>query len=362
MLLAPITVPAKILTIPDTTPSERLLLALHASVADGNYRADTRALGITKAGLIKLEHRLVEKGLLTNVDGRHTVNFPGFVYKQQPEGGYFVPLSKTAKTREKVALSPAKTTPAPDTRPLVVPSELLSIRYLSASAKMLLAVYAAHPGARNGQVLDVLRVSRAGLKKLKRGLIEKLVLVQTEDGYTVRLPGLVLVEGHFISENEARKNGHEVALPAPKFTPASEIFDELQKRAEQLFRIGVSEPGEHLALTTRMIQRVEAESPDTPDRDGILRLMKQCENHLFAMQYVRENRLRCDERKALDQVCNATPEQLSCFREQVEGMRLAGITPMKLLSFFGGDIEQASSTATPPSAFGMATPPPPRAK
>jgi hypothetical protein len=172
----------------------------------------------------------------------------------------------------------------------------------------------------------------------------------------------MLVDGHFITEIEALKNRHKVALPAPKLTPASEIFDELQKRTEQLLRIGISEPGEHLALTARMIKRVEAESPESPDREGILSLMKQGENHLFAIQYVWENRLRCDERKALDQVSNATPEQLSSFREQVEGRRLAGNAPQKLLGVFGGAIEQVSSTAMPPSAFGMAIPPPRRAK
>ena len=72
---------------------------------------------------------------------------------------------------------------------------------------------------------STIAVSRAGLKKLRGALVDKRVLIQTGSGYTIRLPGLVLVQGvwggHFIRESEAVKKEYEVACPAPKLTPVA---------------------------------------------------------------------------------------------------------------------------------------------
>jgi hypothetical protein len=80
-----------------------------------------------------------------------------------------------------------------------------------------------------------------------------------------------------------------------------------------------------------MIRRVEIESPDSPEREAAMKLMKQKEDYYFAMHFVYENIPRKHEANYVSLVRNGTPEQLAAFRERVEGMTLAGIPEPKQL-------------------------------
>ena len=53
--------------------------------------------------LRKLAQRLIGKGLLTVLGGRHMVHVPGLVYTGHEDGGHFVSEKPTTKSRENVA-------------------------------------------------------------------------------------------------------------------------------------------------------------------------------------------------------------------------------------------------------------------
>ncbi len=342
MLLKPVTIPVEILALNNAKLSEKLLLAMY--VADPKARLVLRALTMTSIGLEKLKQRLVDKRLLTRCDGRNVIAVPGLVYAERSDGGYFVSSSSATNTENKVASPVSRTTP-PNLTPLLVSAELLYCKRLIASEKVLLAYYIANPVVQNERVVGALGISRAGLKKLKRGLLQKQVLVPGDAGYEIRLPGLVLVRdsegGHFIPESEASVNGKKVALPAPKLTPANEIFREYNRYLEYSTGQG-KKPSDHLECAAIMRKRVVDESPEGPEREAVLKLLKRAEDSFFAMQHVRDNIPQPKVKQCLDMIAEAAefaPEKLETFREQVEGRRLAGIAPQKLLGMFLDAIE-----------------------
>lgn len=304
-----ITIPPAIMAL-DATPAEKLLLALCAAdrrTAEWRLR---RALSVTPAGLKKLKARLREKGFL--------------------QEGHKVSVLEASENAHKVAPL--------DTSPLVVHAELLDIKYLLASEKVLLAFYAAHPDATNEPVTTELGISPSGLKKLKRGLLDKKVLVPTSGGYTVRLPGYVLVRdesgGHFVPEKEAEENGHKINLPSPRLVPAMDIHRTWLVHFDYLIGIN-SPPSSVLRFTEKIIKRVETESPEGPERDRVLETLRNMANANFAIGFVAENASKKNEPQLIDQIIHAMPEQWAAFREQAECMQLAGIPPQKLLGYFG---------------------------
>jgi hypothetical protein len=314
--LNPVTVPPEILALPDTTLSEKLALAIFAADPKATGWRVLLPLSLTRVGFRKLKTKLGAKGLLTG----HKVS--GFEAQQ---------------TAQKVAQPCNKPAAAPDTGSLLVHAELLDIKYLMASEKIILAFYIAHPDATNVRVFTELDISPAGLKKLKAGLIEKQVLVPINGGFTVRLPGLVLVRdeqgGHFLSETEAVENGQIIAHASPKLIPALDIFRKWIDYDNHLEKSGAS-PGSRQCYADKMAKRVENESPDCPKRADVLGGLKNYANVCFALEFVRENASKKVEKQLINQVVSATPELLAVFREQVEGMALAGVQPQKLLGFF----------------------------
>jgi hypothetical protein len=333
MALKPVEIPVAILNLTDATLSEKLLLALIAASTDGKYKPACRALGISKAGLRKLTARLAEKRLLTETNGHRLIHIPGFVYKLPPAGGSFVSSSEGAIIQKKVAPRQVLAETALDASPLTIPAELLDFKYLTASAKMLLAVYVTNPGATNSQVINLLGISLSGLKKIKRALLARHVLVAAANGYTVRLPGLLLVEGHFLSEAEAVQNGHKVP-PTPRLIPARIIAKELDRALLQLRHRRDTIPSQLFDRVGRALQLIESQSPEGPEREAILKKVRDMENFYFAWTYVFENVPRVHELQCTKLIFNATPDQLAVFRERAEGLKLAGNAPKKLLRFF----------------------------
>lgn len=339
--LTPVTMPVAILTFKKAKLPEKLLLAMFA--ADPKATRVRLVMSMTRAGLRKLEQRLVQKKLLSLESGRYMVHIPDIVHIDQLNDGHFVSSSHATKNQKKVARPLSKTTPT-DITQLPVPEEILRTKYLKASEKVLLAFFTANPSSTNERVLATLGLSSSGLKKLKSGLLRKRVLISTGTGFTIRLPGYVLVRdsngGHFISEPDAAKTGYKVATPAPKLTPAADIFDAWAIRDKKLLRPGTPF-GELQSYTAKMLRRVESESPDSPEREVALRRMKQKEDFYFALQFVYENIPRRHEPHYTKLICNGTPEQLAAFRERVEGMTLAGGLPEpKLLALLTKSISQ----------------------
>jgi len=267
--LTPVTIPVEILALKNAKLPEKLLLGIYAS----NPKATRvrRAVSMTSAGLRKLKERLIQKKLLTIAGAHHIVQIPGFAYIGQPDEGHFVSDFSTTKNEEKVARPLSTTTPT-DITPLLVPAELLDFKYLMASEKLVLACYIANPSATNKGVLATLGLSSSSLKELKQGLGKKNVLVPSDSGYVIRLPGLVLVRdsegGHFLPESEAVENGNKVATPAPKLTPAADIYDAWVSFIKYLRRDPGRQFGELQSYTSKMIRCVENESPDSSEREG----------------------------------------------------------------------------------------------
>lgn len=335
-----VVIPLQILALKNAKLPEKLLLSLYA--ADPATTRVLRALSMTRAGLRKLEQRLIHKRMLSEAGARHMVHVPGFVYIHGPDGGHFVSNSSTTKSAKKVACRASNTTQT-DIRPLVVPAEILEFRYLTASEKMLLAYFVASPGAANDRVVETLGMSLSGLKKLKRGLLEKKVLVQTDDSYTIRLPGLVLVRDshghHFVCESEAVKNGYKIAHPAPKLAPAKDVYRHWKSSLKQMCRQPDTTPSFLLSATSNAIKRIEAESPEGPEREAALLSMKKAANGFFARAVLDDILKKC-EAKALEWVGNATPEQLVTFRQKIESRMLAGMPEPKLLGMVTQVISQ----------------------
>ena len=313
--LNPITIPPAIMAI-TATPAEKLALAIYAADPVITPWRVHRALSVTPVGLKKLKARLRGKGFLE---------------------GHKVSVFKASENVHKVA--------PPDASPLYVHAELLDIRYLLASEKVLCAFYAAHPDAINERVCRELGISPSGLKKLKRGLIDKLVLVPTSAGHTVRLPGYVLIRekagSRFIPEAEAIASGHVVTLPSPRLVPAMDIYRAWSAHFDYLISKNES-PSTHLWYTEKMIKRVEAESPDSPERDTVLETLRNLSNVDYAMDFVSSNAPKNDEQRLVNQISSGTPEQWAAFRVQVEGAQLAGIPPQKLLGYLG-EVQQAAA-------------------
>jgi len=330
--IKPVVIPPEILTLTSAKLPEKLLLAMYA--ADPEARRVFRALSMTGAGLRRLKQRLIDKRLLTVAGARHMIHIPGLVNIEQPAGGHFVPASSTPKNEKKVARRVSTTTQA-DIRPLVVPAELVGFEYLMASEKVVLAYYAAHPAVQTNAVLKNLRVSRAGLKKLRGGLIGRRVLIQTGNGYTVRLPGLVLVRGarggHFIRESEALKSGQKVACPAPKLTPVRDVYKDWQDHIKWLLRQPDPRASDCLSSTTERIKQILEESPEGPERETALAAMKRKEDFYFVSDYVYNDVPRRHEEQCLALIRSASPEQLVMLRKKVEAMMLAGLPEPKLL-------------------------------
>jgi hypothetical protein len=85
---------------------------------------------------------------------------------------------------------------------LIIPPALLALAGVTASEKLLLALYAAEPKAKNRRALHVLGVGASGLKKIKLRLKTKGFLRTTAASYEVQVPGLNIEaeagEGHLL--------------------------------------------------------------------------------------------------------------------------------------------------------------------
>jgi hypothetical protein len=140
--------------------------------------------------------------------------------------------------------------------------------------------------------------------------------------------------GHFIPESEAIKNGQIVAPALKKVTPAMVIWKELLRLTREFMADGGEWARTLQAVTADSIRQVMAESPEGPERDEVLYLMRHNENVFFAYAFTFDHVPKRHWSECKEQLATATADQLAAYREKAEGMKLDGIPTQKLIGMF----------------------------
>jgi hypothetical protein len=350
-----VNVPREILILPHAKLAEKLALAVYAAIPEITPPRVRRVLAISGAGLRMLKRRLAQKGLLTRHNDRHIVRIPGSVYEDHPDGGHIVPFGDSIKKQQKVAPPQPSPPSAVALADFVIPAEIINLKGVSASGKFVLSVYADNPTATNAQVLEILATSLAGLKKIKRRLIDAGLLTATATGYRVHVPGLVFLGdsagGQFVSETDAIKNGQIVApLVVRKVRSVQAIYDEWLALMMKWKELGGAAPWVLQETTANYIKQIMDEAPETPGRAVALSYLKTKENFYFALQYADANLPSSYFKQINTALLTATSDQLADFRDQGEGLKLARATPQKMLNFFGSAVDLACPATSPSPA------------
>ena len=230
--------------------------------------------------------------------------------------------------------------------PLSIPPAILALNDVTASEKMLLALYVAEPRAINFRALQVLGVGSSGLKKIKHRLLTKGLLKLTATGYQTLVPGFMPApeetEGHFVSNSECAEKCDKVA-PAParlaKERSPVEIWDRYVAMYAQALRFG-SFPDALEMLSQNFLDFATKEVPlDWPGRDKTLTALTARRDYWFAASYISDNLPRDSQRKLGKVIGRATPEQLAALRTGIEQAKLKGIKPALLLEQFSSEMK-----------------------
>jgi len=201
------------MALTDATLAGKLAMAMYAADTEIKEWRVRRALGITHAGLRKLNQRLRSRGWLTtctfwdNSYAIHKIHVPGLV--AHPDRRHFVSEKSTADFAQKVAPMLSTVVPVDSVNTITIRAEILDLKGYIATDKFLLILYSQTPAASNEQVMVRLGLSRAGLKKARHRLLQTGVLTKTLCGYQIHVPGLVYIEapdgGHYVSECAPKK-------------------------------------------------------------------------------------------------------------------------------------------------------------
>ncbi|HEY3855689.1 MAG TPA: hypothetical protein VGO67_14970 [Verrucomicrobiae bacterium] len=225
--------------------------------------------------------------------------------------------------------------------PLNVPTGILALTDVTASEKLLLALYAAEPNAKNFRAMQTLGVGLAGLKKIKRRLIDKGYLHSNANGYEVLVPGIAsaaeVTGGHFVSKSSAAENDNKVA-PAParltKDRSLAEIWDSHVTIYDQALHVDTF-PHTLEMLSKKFLNFVTNEVPsDCPGRDEALIALIARRDYWFGASYASDNLPRKAQREVAKLIGKATPKQLAALRTGIECGQLAAGKPTLLLEQF----------------------------
>jgi hypothetical protein len=223
---------------------------------------------------------------------------------------------------------------------LSVPPAVLALVDVTASEKLLLALYAAEPQARNYRALKVLGVGPSGLKKIKRRLIAKGLLRSTINGWKVLVPGLTPAPdeagGHLVSKSDAIEKVNKVA-PLTKMKPLEETLREY----EDMLAFLTNQPGgTHsktlLWLTRRALAEVESTLPDCPLKAKLVATLTTRCDAFLGLGYAHRNLPRKYHLDFDRLIFSATPEQLAKLRVGIEHAQLTGGKPTLLLAELTG--------------------------
>lgn len=227
--------------------------------------------------------------------------------------------------------------------PLTIPPAILGLTDVTASEKMLLALYAASPDATNYRALKVLGVGLSGLKKMKRRLFTKGLLKSTATGYQTLVPGLTpdadAAGGHLVANSGGIENENKVAPPPARLKKEQslvEIWDNHVEVYAQALRFGTY-PATLEMLSQKFLDFVTSEvPPDCPARDKALANLTARRDYWFAASYIDDNYPRNSRRKYAMVIGRATPEELAAFRTAVGQAKLNGTKPVLLLEQLTG--------------------------
>ena len=95
---------AEILEMKDFSASEKFLLTVYANNPAATNEQVMQALGLSRAGVKKARHRLLNVGALTKTGDGNRIHVPGLVYTERPEGGgQYVPENEVAHPEQSTA-------------------------------------------------------------------------------------------------------------------------------------------------------------------------------------------------------------------------------------------------------------------
>jgi len=220
--------------------------------------------------------------------------------------------------------------------PLNIPPAILGLADVTASEKMLLALYAAEPETKNFRALQVLGVGLSGLKKIKKRLIVKGLLRCKGSGYEVLVPGLApepeSAGGALFPKIGSSEKGEEVAPPTwsiRKVATAVEIIDTFMTTWELALDMKAHVSTLHHILQSALDQIMDL--PDEHERNLLVPEFTARRDAFFALSYASEHLPRQYLRQVDRLVARSTPEQLAALRTGIEQAQLPGGKPVLLL-------------------------------
>ncbi len=224
---------------------------------------------------------------------------------------------------------------------ITIPVSIMALVDATSSEKMLLALYARDPHARNHQALKVLGVSLSGLKKIKNRLIDKGWWRMTANGHQVSVPGMDPVpadeEGHFVTKSEAIQNEHKVASIARVQSPV-EILRDYESCYYEMSKGGNITT--IYRLTENALRTLDSVLPEGPTKDAIIADLTVRRDAFQALSYVSLNAPAKEFKKWDQMIGTASPEKLALMCVHIQGAQLAGAKPVHLLAALNKDSKE----------------------
>jgi hypothetical protein len=223
---------------------------------------------------------------------------------------------------------------------LNIPPAILSLTDVTASEKLLLALYVLEPKTRNSRALKILSVGESGLKKIKRRLLSKGLVRPTGDGFKVLVPGLKPepgdAGGHKVSKSDALEKENKVA-PLRTVRSLGEILRDYQNWRE---RLAYQSEGTHvihlLDITEATLSEIQSDVPASHTKELAVAWITEHCDLWFCLRYVFHELPRKHHRELDRLIGKATPEQLAKLRQRIEQAQLAGQKPKLLLEELTG--------------------------
>jgi hypothetical protein len=220
---------------------------------------------------------------------------------------------------------------------LTIPPAILALKDVTASEKMLLALYVCEPRATNFRALQVLGVGLSGLKKIKKRLLTRGLIKSTASGYRILVPGLTSESdtggGHLVTNSRGLENRHKVA-PLRKVKTSEQIVREYQKAWDWVEESLSSGEGCYSSTMLRIVKdALDATNdlPDGPEKDALLTYFTPRHDAFLALNFGLENLPPSQHRKIDRLIARATHEELATLRTRIEHVKLAGQDPRPLL-------------------------------
>lgn len=223
---------------------------------------------------------------------------------------------------------------------LNIPPAILAMEDVTASEKLLLALYLMEPKTRNSRALKILSVGESGLKKIKRRLLSKGLVRPTADGWNVLVPGLMPESGeaggHKVSKSDALEKENKVA-PLRKVRSLGEIVRDYQNWMEELDDRPEGTHVQHrLEMTEETLREIQSDVPASPEKEkAVAWIIKHCDAW-FSAAYVVDNLPRKHHNELLRLIFKATAEQRAKLRQCIEQNQLTGAKPTLLLAQLSG--------------------------